>query len=177
MGGRSVSAGMQTELDKRITRLGYLLQINASQTLRWSNRGAVTYNGVPWIPVDFELEGLQFRPDADPKASLKVQNLDDTVGALFLTEPMADATIDVYQFTPNALTAGDAVYLVKMVFDKVTIGLDSLAAQLAAFSSVYQFSPRRRVDAYNGFKFALPPGTVLAWGNEQFVLKGEDSNG
>lgn len=174
---RKVSIGFQTELSKQVTQLGYLVQITTSQVMRWSNMGAQTYKGVPWIDVDFTIEGLSFRPDQDPRCTLRVQNLDNVAGALFLNEDMADAVIDIYQFSPNALVDGDAPMLVRMVFDGVTIGLETVEAQLQSFSSVNSFSPRRRVDSYGGFNHALPPGTIISWENEQFELVEDQSNG
>lgn len=169
---RTVSSGLQTELNKPITSVGYLLQINASITMRWSNIGDVTYQGVPWTGVDLVISGLKWDPDRDPECSISVQNLDSAVAALFQTEAMADVTVDLYQFARGALTSGDAVQLARFVFDgRVQIKVDRIEAHLAAQSSLYSFAPRRRVEVSTGFSYALPRGTQIAFGTETLITE------
>jgi hypothetical protein len=171
---RAVSTGLQAELDKTVTRIGYLLQINGSEIRRWSNLGDTTYLAVPWAGVDFDISGLRWDTDRDPDCTLKVSNLDSAVAAWFMLEQLQDVTVDIYQFAPAALADGDASYLAKFVFDSCQIKLDVLEARLVAYSSLYAYSPRRRVDSSNGFNFALPKGTQVTWGNEVYIVEPEN---
>ena len=172
---RTITSALQTELSKQITSVGYLMQINGSQILRWTDIGDVTYNSVPWVGVDMDITGLKLDPDRDPECDLSVQNLDSAVAALFLTEAMADVTVDLYQFARGALATGDAAYMFKLVFDSMQIKVDRLTAHLSAYSSLYAFSPRRRVEVSTGFSYALPRGTQIAWGNEIFIVEPDNA--
>lgn len=172
---RTITAALAVELAKTVTSVGYLIQINASQILRWSNLGDVTYLGVPWVDVDFAIEGLSWDSDRDPECSLQIQNLDNAIAALFLNEAMADVTVDLYQFARGALASGDASQLARFVLGNTKIKLDKLEVPLIGQSSLSEFSPRRRIDQVNGFYFALPRGTQLVWENE--ILIAEPENG
>lgn len=171
---RAISTGLATELAKTVTRVGYLLQINGSEIRRWSNLGDVTYLGVPWADVDFEITGLRWDADRDPECQLRMNNLDSAAAAWFLLEPLADVTVDLYQFAAGALADGDAPQIARFVFDGMTVRLATLEARLTAQSSLYSYSPRRRVDSSNGFSYALPKGTQITWGNEVFIVEPED---
>lgn len=166
---RSISAALQTKFDAPVTQVFYLLQLNGSQIVRWSNGGDVTVLGVPWVNMDFEIDGLEWRGGALVSGHLRAQNLDNALGGLFLNEPMADVTVDIHQVERNVLS--DPQYLGTLVMDDSTINLDFLEAALVSSQSASAKSPRRRVDASNGFHYALPKGTQIAWGNEIFILE------
>lgn len=166
-----ISSALATAFAGPVTQPGYLIQINGSQILRWSTLGALTYNGVPWVDQDLDVQGLKWDPTQDPSAKLRIQNMDNAIGAFFMLEQLVDVTVDIYQIARGALTAGDAVYLARLVIDECTIGLDSIDVSLVGSASMNALSPRRRVDAVNGFSFALPVGTQIAWGSEIFILE------
>lgn len=168
---RTISTGLATEFAKVVTQPGYLVQINASQIRRWSTFGDIVYQGVPWISMDFEVLGLQWDPDKDLQCTLTVQNLDSAIAAWILLESLADVTVDIYQFAAGALADGDAPQLARMVFDSCQVKLDQMNANLVQQSSLFAFSPRRRVDVPNGFSYALPKGSQIAWGNEIYVVE------
>lgn len=174
---RTVTAALQTQLSKTVTDIAYLLQWNGSQVLRWSNAGNVTYNGVLWGDVDFDVTGFRNDPSQDPSATIAVQNLDNEIGAFFMLEKMVDVAVDLYQFSPGALAAGDAVQLVTLAVGGVTIGIDKLQVALVGQTSDSAYSPRRRIDLINGFGYALPDGSIIPWGTENLILQPEqDSN-
>jgi hypothetical protein len=167
---RPISGALQTAFNATITSVVYLVQINGSQIIRWNNGDdTLIVSGVPWIAFDFTLDGLEWNGGSLVGGRLRAQNLDNTLGALFANESMADVTIDIYQVEKSALA--DPQSLGTLVMDDTTIGLDFLDAKLVSTQSANAKSPRRRVDVYNGFKFALPKGTQIAWGNEIFILE------
>lgn len=172
---RDTSAAFDAEIDKPITAVGYLMQINASQTLRWCDIGDQTYMGFPWVDVDMEIKGLRWEIDRDVEFSFEVSNLDNAVAAIFLTEQMADVTVDLWQFARGALADGDAVHIARCVIDSCRIKPDRMEASCSGQASMSAFSPRRRIDSTNGFKFALPRGTVIQWGGETFVTEQEEN--
>lgn len=182
---RAVTAALQAELSKTVTRLGYLARITlsvvagatrSSQVLQWSNLGDVTYAGTLWVGVDLDVQNLKFDANQDPTCSIKVQNLDNQLSAFMLTVDMTDATVELYQFAPAALANGDAVQLALMVVDDCTIDLDYIQMKLVPAAGAYAWSPRRRVDSAYGFGYALPAGSILPWGSETFVLADEQTN-
>lgn len=171
---RSVSVALQSRLASAITDFFYLIQINASQVLRWSNGGEVTVSGVIWTNVDFKLDGFDWEGGAQIPGRLRAQNFDNALGAFFMNEAMADVTVDVYQVERTVLT--DPQYLGRWVLDDTNIGLDFLETALMSSQSANATSPRRTVDTFNGFFYALPVGTQIPWGNEIFIL-GANNNG
>lgn len=168
---QTISSALATAFAGPVTQPGYLVQINASQILRWSTLGNITYNGVPWTNQDFEVRGLKWDPTQDPVAKLRVQNLDGAIGAFFMLEQLVDVTVDIWQVAAGVLGAGDAAQMPRMVIDDCAIGLDWIEIGLVGYASMNAMSPRRRVEAASGFSYALPPGTQIAWGNEIFILE------
>ncbi len=168
---RIITVALQNELSLPVTRVGYLVQWNGSFPYRWSNIGAVTYNAVPWIDFDFSLTGLEFDPEKEQSATLTAGNLDDAAAAFFLQEVVSDMTVDIYQFAGGALATGDAPKLARLAVGAVSSGLDTTEVQLVSYATSESFSPRRRIDTYNGFNFALPAGTKLPWENQIFILE------
>lgn len=177
MGGRTITSALQTEFDETVTSVFYLIQITGTQILRWSNGHGddITFQGVPWIDMDFDITGLSFDPDKDPECGIKVNNMDGAVAAFLRTEPIAECIIDIYQMARGATADDDIPMLVRMVFGDCEIGPDFLSGSLLGYASRYAFSPRRRVDPYNGFNFALPRGTKIVWGTETFILEPIDN--
>lgn len=171
---KSISVALQAELDKTVTSIGYLVQWNMAPIIRWSDLGDITWNSLIWVSADFKITGLRFDPEKDLEATISIQNLDNTIGALFLTTQMADVTVDIYQVSRGALAVVDVVKLGSFAVDKSEIKIDRVIVQLVAMSSLYSFSPRRRIDPYNGFNYAMPSGSVIIWENEIATVEHEN---
>jgi hypothetical protein len=173
---RILSSALLTELAKTVTTVGYLVQIGTTTPQRWSNIGAVTWNALAWSDMDFVVEGLEFSSDVDLTARLTVQNLDGVAAALFLSasEHLYNVVVTIYQFAHGALGVGDVPLIAVMAVDACDVGLDKVVLSLTDANVDAAFSPRRRVAPTDGFNFAAPGGTVIAWGNEILTLAPSD---
>lgn len=174
---RSISSALATELAKTITTVGYLVEIGLSSVRRWSTIGQVTWNSQTWLDVDFVIEGLSFDPDSPLTGTLTVQNLAAPAGEsvraaeIFLDSAVipANVPVTVYQFAAGALAAGDVPNLAVMAIGGIEFSHQSVQIALEESKGAAAFSPRRRVNATNGFKFATPSDQVIVWENEIFV--------
>lgn len=167
---RVISTALQAEFDKQITRVGYLVQVNVSPVLRWCNVGSVSWSGFTWNAYDFDLRGVGGSTERVAQPTLKVQNLDSAAAQVFMTADMSTLTLDVYQIAPSATAAGDAVRVGKYFVGYCEIGTDALDVRLVPEVLLDAFSPRRKIDSGAGFKYALPEGTQIAWGNEVYFV-------
>ena len=170
---RAVSAALQTELSKTITRLGYLLSFSTTPPLRLCNVGAVEWNGLIFIEYDFTLEGAGYDVNGSNPCTLRIQNLDDAVAALFSLADFSAVTCDVWQIAPAAVATADAARLGRYALGECEIGVDWMRLQLEPENALAAFSPRRRVDPSYGFYHALPEGSKIAWENEVYIVGGD----
>lgn len=174
---RDISSALATELAKTITTVGYLVEIGFSSVRRWSNIGQVTWNSQTWQDVDFAVDGLSFDPDAPLSATLTIPNVGIPAGesvypsALFIDPTLALTTIPitVYQFAYGALAVADVPKVAVMAIDGVDFSHAAVRIALAESKDAAAFSPRRKINTTNGFKFATPAGTVIPWQGEVFV--------
>ncbi|MBL0142665.1 MAG: hypothetical protein IPP91_11330 [Betaproteobacteria bacterium] len=171
---RKISTALDTELAKTITSVGYLIEMVMSSTLRMSNLGTVSWDGYPWVGVDFSLDNMEASEAGRMTPSLAIQNLDSAMAALFLTDNMADVRVTCRQFARGALGVADVVTLFTLAVGEARIGLKEIVIQLVPEMNA-AFSPRRRVDPSFGFSYALPRGSQVAWENEIFTT--EAANG
>jgi hypothetical protein len=161
---RVISTALQTEHDKTITRVGYLLSITmATSVLQLSNIGDVTWNSKLFINSDFNVSGIGGGSDG----RLTIQNLDKLVGDVFASMDMSNVTCDVYYVAPSAVALSDVKQLGKYSFGDCDIGLDILQVQLIALNA---FSPRRRIDPSFGFYYAMPDGSKITWEGETYIV-------
>lgn len=173
---RVINAATQTEYNKTVVDIGYLVQFTMSQIVRWCTYDTVNYAGVPWIQFDFKVEGLRFDPEREPEATLRAQNLDNAVSGLFQNEAIADAAVDIYEVVPLALAAGDAPKLARLYVNGCEITRTEIILKLVSARSAFAVAPRRRIDPSEGFSYAIAPGSQIPWGNEILIAE-EDMNG
>lgn len=174
---RTVPAAVQAEFDKSVTTVGYLVEILTSPPLRFCDVATVTHGGKTFIPYDFTIRGLS-GSNVARGGVLEIQNLDDTAASVFVDADMSAVKCNVWQVAPNAADATGAnttpaIKLGEFSLGALDISLDRLTVQLISPASLDAFAPRRRVDPSNGFRYALPDGTQIAWENEIYVV-GED---
>lgn len=167
---RTISTALQAEFNKTITRVGYLVEFSTTPTQRWCSVGTVSWNGNTWNAYDFELRGAGGAADRVVQPTLKVQNLDSAAAAVFLDANLSNLTAEVWQVAPSAVGTNDPVRLGKYFVGYLEVGLDSLDMRLVPEVLLDAFSPRRRIDSSNGFDYALPQGTQIAWGNEIYFV-------
>lgn len=167
---RSVSAALQIELSKVVTRVGYLLSVNAAPALRWCNLETVNWNGMVFVDYGFEVSGVGGSVDGPAAAVLSVQNLDNAVAAAFAVIDVTTTTVDLWQVAPAATATADVVKLGRYLLGPMQIELERLTVRLIPENSLDAFSPRRRVDQANGFFYALPEYSKIPWESEVYVV-------
>lgn len=169
-GGRTVAAA------RVVTDPGYLLQFNLDDGIqRMSNLGDIDWNGAIWPGVDFMISGLTWQPDQDITATLTIQNLDSVASNEFLNEQLSDVLVDIYEFDAGQVGPDDVPKIAQLAIDKCRAGLKNVTIALLGQSSLTLWCPRQTIDAANGFKFAMPAGTQIPWGQEIFVIEEDDS--
>lgn len=167
---RTITSTLQAKFDTPLTYVYYLVQINGSQILRWANGGTdPVVSGVPWSTVDFEVSGLKWSGGSLVSANLRAQNFDNAVAAFLINETVSDITVDIFQIEGSVLA--DPQALGTLVMDDAHVSPDYMEVTLISSQAANAMSPRRLVDVFNGFKFALPIGTKIPWGDEIFILE------
>lgn len=99
--------------------------------------------------------------DTGPGGSLSALLLEDSTGLMFEDEDY----LILESSAPSPV-----VKLGEFGIGSMEIALDKLTLQLVSSNYIESFSPRRRVDVGNGFAYALPEGTQIAWENEVYVV-------
>jgi hypothetical protein len=174
---RTVTAALQVELSKTITRLGYLLSFTfpAGSPIRMCNIGTVNWMGSPYIDYDFTLSGIGSAAERTAEPSLSIQNLDSVIAATFIDANFALVTVDAWQVAPAAVsTLADVVSLGRYMVGEYDLELEKMTMHLIPEGAIDDFSPRLRVDPANGLKFALPRGKKIPWGSEIYVAGSAD---
>jgi len=166
---RTVTASFQTELEKTITKTGYMVAFNTTPAIQLCNVGSFTWASKLFIEADVIVSGLSWGDNAQG-GSVSIQNLDNTIGAVFMLASIPSILCDIWQVNPNAIGVDDPVKLNTFVITGVDIGLDRVELQLTAQSTLDAFSPRRRIDPYFGFNYAMPDGSKITWENENITI-------
>lgn len=174
---RTIQTSVQSEFDKPVTRVGYLVELSTSPALRWCDLGTLAWGGNTYVAYDFTVRGI-VGVGVGRAGTLEVQNLDDAAAAALVDADMSSVICTIWQVAPAAIDATGVNSTPGMKLGEFHIGdmeitLDKLRIQLVATSAMSAFSPRRRVDPANGFYYALPEGTQIAWENEVYVVGAE----
>lgn len=170
---RTISAALQIEFDKPVTRIGYLLAFATSPALRLCDLGTVDWNPGDGTKVfaqyDFDVSGLGGEDGGPLDGRLSFQNLDNAIAATLLAAPVP-TSVDVYQVAPSATTTADVKRVGRYSLGNIELDPTRLQVSLIAEKSSAAFSPRRRVDPLNGFSYAQPVGSKIAWENEVYIV-------
>ena len=167
---RSISSPLATEFAKRVTRVGYLVQISGgAYPLNLCDLDTVSWDAKVWSAYSFALSGI----GSGGEAGLEIQNLDSAIASYFSSLDLSSATCDVWQVAPSALGASDVVRLGRYMLGACEITTDRMGVRLIPQRSLTSFSPRRRIDPSNGFNFAIPDGTKIPWESELYIVGDE----
>jgi hypothetical protein len=173
---KTVSANVQTEIVKTITRPGYLVEIAFSTPFRISTRGDVNWNGGVFITWGAQVD-MEF--DASRSAvggTLTLQNTENALGTLVLLEGVADRPIRIWSFYGETPGLHDVVPQLFGVGDSASInpskGTVTISVMQSGGSTL--FAPRAYITREAGYNFLPAAGTLINWGGEQFRLERED---
>lgn len=172
---RNLSVAARAALDAVITAPGHLLELGLTPTpARWSDVGDVMLpDGRVFNGVQLKIGSLGFNGDAAPDGfSIEFGNLDSAIGALLLDNNLAGVTLDVYAFDRAAMELADLVPLGRYSITQTRVALDKAHLSCAP---LFYTAPFRRVDAFNGFNYAIPEGTQVVWGTDRITLQRESA--
>ena len=155
-----------------VTQPIYLIEIGFTPPLRLSTRGDVTWAGNLWSGGETIVVGsLDADGSGRQSGAVQIGNLDDYMGALVLSQGVADRPMKVWKADGAALDAADPV----LVFDGVVEGADvdtsRVSLSLAGSGTRSAFAPRRVIGAASGFNFLLPAGTKIKIGATTYTLE------
>ena len=169
---RLIPDSLGTRLDAQITAVGYLLRAYspgvlsaaASQTIFLSDIGDIVNSLGTWTGEDMKVSGA-----GSENVTVSIQNLNNAMAAYVLNATaLADVMFDLWQFERG--DAEHAVYLGEFRAANARIGLDRVEIALRQFNLQYRYAPTKRIDARNGFHYAMHPGDVITWGNQRIVM-------
>lgn len=167
---RTLSGALTTELGLTITRPGYLVEIVfATSTLRLSTLGTLSYGGYTWTASDIKVSGLSRNEQGGQAGSLSIGNADLAIGALVLTDGVADRSIRIWSVWVGA--PSDAMLEFDGIGDDADIGDLRVNIKLANDHRRYAYSPRRFISPATGFNVLLPEGTKISIGGQTLVLE------
>lgn len=157
---KTLSGALSAALNAPVQRPALLVQIDFSPVQRGSTHATVNWNGQTWPSTAMRLENLLVQALA-VSGTLVIDNTDDGIGTLVLTQGVQDRRIQIWGYDAGALTdVADAVWLCDAVGASAEVGPKDVRIALRHRSEFVQ-SPRTYVGASAGFMHLLPGGTVL----------------
>jgi hypothetical protein len=167
---RTVSGATGTEIAKKETILGYLVEIVfPTYTGRYSSYGALTWNSLTFVGARLKVPTV----DADAgTAQVQFFDPDAALRTIFLTDNGArNAPIKIWKAYINALGASDPMLVFSGVGDQTRIARGLIDVNVARKNAAVLYAPRKRLGPAVGCNFIAAAGTVLTWGNKAITLE------
>lgn len=155
---RTLSSPLATALGAAVQQPALLVEIAFATVRRWSSFAAVTWNGQSWTKEAFSVEGLSVGALA-LSGTLVVENSDDVMGALVLSEGVQDRSIKVYGYDAAATATADVVLLADAIGGSAQISNRQVRVSLRSKAEL-TLAPRTFVSEAT-FGTLLPAGAVL----------------
>lgn len=167
---RTVSAPTGTEIAKKETSLGWLVEITfPSYTGRYSSYGQLTWNSLLFVGA--KLKVPQIDPDAG-SAQIQFFDPDAALRTLFLTGNGArNATVKIWKAYIAALGASDPLFIFSGVGDAVRIKGGYIDMTCDRKGADVLYAPRKRLGPLTGCNFLAAPGTLIPWGDKVLRLE------
>jgi hypothetical protein len=161
----ALAPALSAELSRTVTAPGYLIQIDLpGVTLRYSTRGAQTFDGQQWNPAAWIYrEGQLSLPGGDPN-----------VAAVFLSHDVYNRRVQVWMFYGDAVTPDTARQLFDGVIDGMPSIVDGITLRLWQSSASTLYAPRGIINAQNGFSVLPAPGLKFDWNGTTIEFGGGD---
>lgn len=174
---RGISVTLQTEVDRRITMPGFLLEILfPGGPARFCSRGDQSVLGSDWVGWDLQIGGLQFQgANSSAGVTIALGNSDMSIGALVLAEGVVGRAVRIWIFYGNApidedtqlVFAGLALSARIPEVGPVTIPASPRAASVLRL-------PKRYVTKEGGFSILPARGAKITVNGEVYTAEPED---
>lgn len=160
---RTISGGTATELAKKDTILGWLVEIAFDGfTGRYSSYGQVTWNGLLFTSAHVDVTNLDTNAAV---AAIRFFDADGSIQTLCKTGTgVRNRAVKLWKFYVNALGATDPMFMFKGVGDQVNIAKGVVDIACARASVQFLYAPRKRLGPATGCNFLAAPGTLIPWG-------------
>jgi hypothetical protein len=157
---KTLSGALGAAMAGPVQQPGLLVEAHFATVRRWSSHGTVFWNGYTWNQRDVRVDNLLVQA-LRVSGMLVLDNTDDEIGTLVLTEGVQDKRIVIYGFDFGAIAdLADAVWLGEAVGASAEVGPRDVRIALRHRTEFVQ-SPRTRVTPAAGFTHLLPADTVL----------------
>lgn len=157
---KTLSSALSAALGAPVQQPVLLVEVYFGTVQRWSSQGTVTWSGHTWTARALRVENLLVQA-LRVSGTLVLDNADDAIGTLVLTEGVQDRRIVLWGGDAAALTApADGVWLGEAVGAAAEVTAREVRIALR-HRTEFVTSPRTYVNAAAGFTHLLPAETVL----------------
>jgi len=163
---RTLPSSISTAVAQPVTQPGYLIQIDATSTLRYSTRATLTYDSQTWTGgarVD------RLNTARGGVAAVALPNADNALSALILADALTDKRTRIWAIY------GDGPTDATLMFDGVVDGSDAIGVLECIINLADNGSARSSIpDVVIGPPLAnhlVPPGTQINWGNTIYTVE------
>jgi hypothetical protein len=173
---RTLSVSVSAQIGQPITAPGYLLEMLFSSPVRLCSRGDVTVLGNDWLAWGFAVTGIGVdATSASQGGALSIDNTELDISTLILEEGIADRSIRIYTFYGDDPQDDDPVLLFDGVGGDVEIdtNVTAIKVSLRQAKDGVQYAPAKYITVEQGFSMLPPPGTVIVFGGQSYVLQPE----
>jgi len=166
---RTLPASISTAVAQPVTQPGYLIQIDADSTLRYSSRATMSYNGQSWLG-GARVDRLDTARGGD--AAVALPNVDNALSALILADALTDKRIRIWGIYSDSPTDAE------LLFDGLVDGADAIGALECVLNLTDNGSARSSIpDVTIGPPLAnhlVPPGTQISWGTTTSTVEASE---
>lgn len=169
MSGRTVSATTQGLINANAWAPGYLVDMRLDTPLRFSTRGLVTWNGIPFVPAVLTITAL-----GDDSSSGVLQFKDPTLAiqTLARTVALAGRRVSIARFYEGALGVTDPIWFFNGVIESAReFAPPQLEIALSRINKARGVTPPRRINRSSGFTVLAPEGKVIRFRGSSFRLE------
>jgi hypothetical protein len=169
---RTLSSPTSSAVTAPVTLPGYMLRIAFATPLRLSNRGALTWNSLDFIPGEFRVTELAFDSTGTALTiGVEIDNQDLAIGALILAEGLAGRAMTLWKFYGESPALADPVRLFQGIGDRATIPENGPVRITGRQAD--NFCPRVYMTPDAGFSRLPTPGQIITWNGETIRLTAE----
>jgi phage-related protein len=172
---RTLTAAVLAEINARVNRSCWLLELYFSTVLRLCNWPvALTYDGNDYSPFDLQVHSYAISTNGQVSASLELGNVDNVIGFYVLTEGLSNINVNLYQAyidTDDEVIA-DPELLAAGRTNGGSLNAKSVQINIRENQNVrLNVLPHRFMTPDTGFHHLPPKGQIIEWGGERYELK------
>jgi hypothetical protein len=168
---RTLSGPLAAAIAATSVAPGFLVSIAFPTPVYFSSRGDVTYSSQLYSSQAMNVAGYAADGNAEQRAVLKIQNLDDALAALILNYGIAERAITISIFYGDGPTITDVVKVFEGVGDKAEILEREVSITLASQALQTLVAPRDVISKGNGFNWLPASGSKLSWNGDTIIFQ------